>query len=167
MMGKYFNYYGVDFLPPVELGRKCVERMVYEFYSENTGVCRFHRKWCEAIVDEIIASHYDLPLDYKTHQFELAQAICEHEIDGVVFWESERTVDIIQGYLAGWERVGLKDPALYEWLERFRDDKWAAAQNYWQQIRAGIIEALNAGPTALPDKHPEHKAAAIDIMESQ
>ena len=61
MMGKYFNYYGVDFLPPQELGRKCVERMVYEFYSENSGVCRFHRKWCEAIVDEIIASHYELP----------------------------------------------------------------------------------------------------------
>ena len=55
MMGKYFNYYGLDFLPPRELGRKCVERMVYEFFSENSGICRFHRKWAEAIVDEIIS----------------------------------------------------------------------------------------------------------------
>ena len=75
MMGKYFVYYGVDFLPPRELGRKCVERMVYELFSENSGVCRFHRKWAEAIVDEIISSHYDFAVDYKTHQFELARQI--------------------------------------------------------------------------------------------
>jgi len=165
MMGKYFNYYGVDFLPPRELGRKCVERMVYEFYSDNSGICRFHRKWAEAIVDEIIACHYDLTLDYKTHQFDLVKAICQQEIEGVTFWESERTVDIIQGYLEGWEQLDLKEPALHQWLGRFRADKWAAARDYWEEIRAGILEALEAGPGSLPDKHPEHKAAVIDVME--
>jgi glyceraldehyde-3-phosphate dehydrogenase (ferredoxin) len=167
MMGKYFNYYGVDFMPPRELGRKCVERMVYEFFSENSGICRFHRKWAEAIVDEIIASHYDLPLDYKTHQFTITQAICEAEIDGVVFWESERTVDIIQSYLKGWERLGLKEPALHEWLERFRADKWTAARDYWNEIHAGILDALASGPQVIPDQHPEHKAAVIDVMEKR
>jgi glyceraldehyde-3-phosphate dehydrogenase (ferredoxin) len=165
MMGKYFNYYGVDFLPPRELGRKCVERMVYEFYSDNSGICRFHRKWAEAIVDEIIACHYDLPLDYKTHQFSLAKAICEQEIEGVVFWESERTVDIILGYLESWEQ--LKSPALAQWLERFRADKWRAARDYWGEVHAGIVEALSAGTELLPDKHPEHKAAVIDVMEKR
>jgi glyceraldehyde-3-phosphate dehydrogenase (ferredoxin) len=164
MMGKYFNYYGVDFLPPRQLGRKCVERMVFEFFSENSGVCRFHRKWCEAIVDEIIASHYDLPLDYKEHQFDLVKAICDQESDGVVFWESERTVDIIQGYLESWERLELKDPALHEWLKRFRADKWAAARDYWEEVRKGIAEALDAGVELIPDKHPEHKAAVMDVM---
>jgi glyceraldehyde-3-phosphate dehydrogenase (ferredoxin) len=167
MMGKYFNYYGVDFLPPRDLGRKCVERMVYEFYNENSGVCRFHRKWAEAIVDEIIASHYDLPLDYKAHQFELVKAICAAEIEGVTFWESERAVDVIQSYLESWERLDLKEPALHQWLQRFRADKWAAARDYWEEIRAGILEALAAGPNFLPDKHPEHKAAALDVMEKR
>jgi glyceraldehyde-3-phosphate dehydrogenase (ferredoxin) len=167
MMGKYFNYYGVDFLPPRELGRKCVERMVYEFYSENSGICRFHRKWAEAIVDEIILSHYDLALDYQAHQFAVVKAICEQEIGGVAFWESQRTVDIIQGYLESWERLDLKEPALHEWLARFRADKWAAARDYWQEIRAGILEALEAGPAALPGIHPEHKAAAMDVMEQK
>lgn len=167
MMGKYFNYYGVDFHPPRALGHKCVERMVYEFFSENSGVCRFHRKWCEAIVDEIIASHYDLPLDYKAHQFEVVKAICEAEIDGVLFWEGQRTVDIIQGYLEGWERLDLKDPALGHWLQRFRADKWAAARDYWEAIRAGILEALAAGPDGIPDVQPEHKAATMDVMEKR
>jgi glyceraldehyde-3-phosphate dehydrogenase (ferredoxin) len=167
MMGKYFNYYGVDFVPPRALGRKCVERMVYEFYSENSGICRFHRKWAETIVDEIIACHYDLPLDFKTHQFEIVKAICEQEIEGVTLWESERTVDIIQGYLESWERLDLKEPALHQWLERFRADKWTAAREYWQEIYSGIVEALAAGAEALPDKHPEHKAAESDVMEKR
>jgi glyceraldehyde-3-phosphate dehydrogenase (ferredoxin) len=167
MMGKYFNYYGVDFVPPRDLGHKCVERMVYEFFSENSGICRFHRKWCEAIVDEIIASHYDLPLDYKAHQFEVVKAICEEEIGGVTFWEGERTVDIIQGYLESWERLELKDPALDQWLERFRADKWAAAREYWEEIRAGVLETLAGGPDLIPDVHPEHKAAVMDIMEKE
>jgi glyceraldehyde-3-phosphate dehydrogenase (ferredoxin) len=161
MMGKYFNYYGVDFLPPRQLGRKCVERMVYEFYSENSGICRFHRKWAEVIVDEIIACHYDLPLDYKAHQFDVVKAICEQEIAGVVFWESERTVDIIQGYLEGCARLALKEPALQRWLQRFRANKWAAARDYWAEIRAGIVEALAGGPELLPDQRPQHKAAPL------
>jgi hypothetical protein len=118
-------------------------------------------------VDEIIASHYDLPLDYKKHQFAITKLICEREIDGVTFWESERTVDIIQGYLESWERLELQDPTLYEWLQRFREDKWSAARAYWNEIRIGILEALNAGAALLPNKHPEHKAAELDLMEER
>jgi glyceraldehyde-3-phosphate dehydrogenase (ferredoxin) len=102
MMGKYFVYYGVDYLPPRELGKKCVERMIYELYSENSGICRFHRKWVEAIVDEIIEAHYKYPVNYKPHQFDLARQIFEREGDTVVFWESERTVDIIWQFLEKW-----------------------------------------------------------------
>jgi glyceraldehyde-3-phosphate dehydrogenase (ferredoxin) len=164
MMGKYFVYYGGDLMPPRELGRKCVERMVYEFYNENSGVCRFHRKWCEAIVDEIIASHYEIPLDYREHQFDIVADICTAEIDGVSFWEGERTVDIIHGFLKNWRHLGLKAPSLHHWLERFEQDKWSAARDYWEEIRSGIRQALDAGPKVLPDLHPEHKAAKLDIM---
>jgi glyceraldehyde-3-phosphate dehydrogenase (ferredoxin) len=164
MMGKYFVYYGGDFMPPRELGRRCVERMVYEFYNENSGVCRFHRKWCEAIVDEIINSHYDVPLDYREHQFEVVKSICEAEINSVVFWEGERTVDIIYGYLQNWRRLGLKAPSLERWLHQFQDDKWKAARDYWDEICVGIRQGLDAGPEALPDVRPEPKAAKLDIM---
>jgi len=134
MMGKYFVYYGVDFLRPRDLGRRCVERMVYELFSENSGVCRFHRKWTEAIVDEIISCHYDLPVDYKAHQFELARQIYEREGGGVLPWESERTVDIIWQYLEKWDRLGLDDEDLHKWVARFRAGKWASARAYWEEV---------------------------------
>jgi glyceraldehyde-3-phosphate dehydrogenase (ferredoxin) len=168
MMGKYFVYYGVDYLPPRELGRRCVERMVYELFSENTGVCRFHRKWVEAIVDEIIAAHYRFTVDYKTHQFEMVKHIYELESSperGPIFWHSERTIDIIWQFLEKWLADGLTDPNLLEWVERFRADKWNAAQAFWDEISAGIAEAIAAGPQAIPDQVAPYQAARLDIMQ--
>jgi glyceraldehyde-3-phosphate dehydrogenase (ferredoxin) len=164
MMGKYFVYYGLDYLPPRDLGRRCVERMVYELFSENSGVCRFHRKWAEAIVDEIISSHYHFPVDYKTHQYDLARQIYQHEGEQVAFWESERTVDLIQQYLDKWVRFGLKDESLHDWAARFRVDKWVAAQAYWDELRAGIDEAFSAGAASIPEVVAPYQAVRLDVM---
>jgi glyceraldehyde-3-phosphate dehydrogenase (ferredoxin) len=150
MMGKYFVYYGVDFLPPFELGRKNVERMTYELFNENSGICRFHRKWSELITDEILSAHYDLAIDYKAHQFDLSKEVFTREGPKAVPWESERVIDLVFGYLEQWEKDGLKDPALDEWLARFRADKFAAAQAYWREIRRGIEAGFAAGADAIP-----------------
>ncbi len=165
MMGKYFVYYGIDYLSPRTLGRRCVERMVYELYSENSGVCRFHRKWVEAIVDEIISVHYDFPINYKQHQFELAKCIYEREGEGVIFWESERTIDVVWQYLEKWQRFGLDDDSLRDWVRRFREDKWLAARDFWNEMRTGIAEAFESGAEAIPDVVAPYQAAKLDVME--
>jgi glyceraldehyde-3-phosphate dehydrogenase (ferredoxin) len=167
MMGKYFVYYGIDYVPPHELGKKCVERMVYELFSENTGVCRFHRKWVEAIVDEIIEAHYKYLVDYKSHQFDVAKQIYDAEGSAVNFWESERTVDILWQFLEKWERHGLADESLHQWVGRFRYDKWLAAREYWNEIQAGIAEAFAAGPESIPDVSAPYLAARLDVMENK
>lgn len=165
IMGKYFVYYGFDYQPPRRLGRLCVERMVYELFSENTGVCRFHRKWVEAIIDEIISAHYRFEVDYKAHQFELARQIYKYDGDQSVFWESERTIDVIWQYLEKWERLGLNDPDLHAWIERFQADRWEAARAYWEEIRVGILEAFQDGAEAIPDVVAPYQAAKLDVME--
>jgi len=38
-----------------------------------------------------------------------------------------------------------------EWLQRFREDKKAAAKAYWNAIYGGIRSAFNDGPDAIPD----------------
>jgi hypothetical protein len=62
-------------------------------------------------------------------------------------WESERVVDIIQGFHEKWVREGLKEPELLEWVARFQADKWAAARDYWQALYAGMAEAFESGLT--------------------
>ncbi|MBP7693665.1 MAG: hypothetical protein KA764_17205 [Anaerolineales bacterium] len=146
LMGKYFSYYENKFLPPRALGRKNVERFVYELYSENTGACRFHRKWTEAIIDEIITSHFELPeLDYWAMNFRLAKAIHDHQSARGAPWESARVHDLIFGFLENWEQDGLADPELVDWLARFRADRPAAARAFWDELYAGMAEAFAAG----------------------
>jgi glyceraldehyde-3-phosphate dehydrogenase (ferredoxin) len=160
LMGKYFSYYENKFLPPRQLGRKNVERFVYEFYSENSGSCRFHRKWVEDIIDEIILTHFDLHFDYWRDNFALAKAIHDHQSARGVPWESERVVDIIHGFLEKWERDGLREPELLAWLEKFRADKWRAAREFWQEMYDGMSEAFAEGfpeptPTQWPNGAPK------------
>ena len=152
MMGKYFVHYGVEFMAPEALGRKNVERMTYELFNENSGICRFHRKWSETITDEILRAHYEgMDVNYKEHQFQLAREIYDREAPKIEYWESERIVDMVMGYLVQWESDGLRTPELLDWLKRFRTDKQAAAKAYWKAIYNGIRSAFQDGPQAIPD----------------
>lgn len=154
LMGKYFSYYEGKFLPPRKLGRKNVERMVYEFYSENSGSCRFHRKWVEDIIDDIMSSHFDLDLNYWNDNFRLAKSIQDRHADASVFWESERVVDIVRGFLEKWKEDGLRDPELLAWCNRFNVDRWEAARAFWDEMKAGMEEAFAEGLEEPP--HEEH-----------
>jgi len=151
MMGKYFVFYENKFLPPDKLGRKNVERMTYELFNENSGICRFHRKWSETITDEILAAHYGLKVNYKEHQFNLARAIHEGESPKSVFWESERVVDLMVTFLEQWSKAGLKDEQLDIWLERFHTDKMNAAREWWKAVKKGIDAAFAEGAQSIPD----------------
>jgi glyceraldehyde-3-phosphate dehydrogenase (ferredoxin) len=167
MMGKYFVHYGVEFMAPEALGRKNVERMTYELFNENSGICRFHRKWSETITDEILRAHYEglKDVDYKAHQFELAREIYEREAPKIIYWESERVMDMIMGYLVQWESDGLRSPELLEWLARFHEDKQAAVKAYWRGIYNGIRSAFKDGPDAIPDSFTpgQQKKSASEI----
>ena len=167
MMGKYYVYYGSDYNPPYELGKRCVERMVFELFHDNSGVCRFHRKWSEAIIDDIIKTHYRFHLDYKSHQFKIALEIYEAEGDNSVLWESERTIDMIIQYLEKAVRGGSKDKSLLEWLDRFHNDKWSAARSYWKEIRTGIDDAFKAGVKEIPDSSAPFEEMKIELQEKR
>jgi len=102
-------------------------------------------------------------VDYRAHQFELAKQIYELDGGAVMPWGSERTVDAVWKYLVDIGGDKPKDD-LAAWIERFRADKWAAARADWDELRAGIAEALAAGPDAIPDQKAPGPAAAVDVM---
>ena len=164
MMGKYYVYYGPEFLMPAELGKKNVERMTYELYSDNGGICRFHRKWSESLTDEIIKSHFRLDVDYKEHHFQIAREIHERESLKSVPWETERMADLLLTFLEYWGDFGLKDPDLQRWMKLAEEDKLLAAQAFWQSIYQGQADAFARGSAALPDiLTPAQAAESSDI----
>ncbi len=145
IMGKYYMHYGNDFLPPRTLGRKCAQRMLKELLLDNLGVCRFHRAWAEDLMPDIIEKIFGCKEALLRAIMLTASRITSRNAS--VFWESERTVDMVHTFLKYKKEVaGVSDDHLDAWLERFGQDKQGAAFDFWYDIHKGIHETLREFP---------------------
>jgi len=140
IMGRYYEYYGGDYLPPRMLGRLNAERMSQELFLDNMGLCRFHRGWGEDTLPEIFSDFWEHPVDMRAHHMALGRRI--NARNAAAFWESGRVVEIIHNYLRGVAEARGDLPELGQWLERFEADAGAAARDYWYEIRKGVDEAF-------------------------
>ncbi|MBP7564051.1 MAG: aldehyde ferredoxin oxidoreductase [Candidatus Cloacimonetes bacterium] len=141
IMGKYFMYYGYDFLPPRELGRVNALRFKQELQIDNLGFCRFHRMWLEEMIPEIVHNLYDKKEAYIYKCALTASRI--NSRNASLFWESERNIDFVHTFLKGvdLEKSGYQED-LKKWLADFEADKKEAALNFWYEIHKGIQESL-------------------------
>ncbi len=141
IMGKYYNHYGAEFLPPRELGRRCAARLQGELVMDDLGMCRFHRQWAEEMLPEILGSLYGLKEDYL--QATRLTAVRLGSRNAAVFWESERNLDFVHRYLERRHEVdGDRSAELERWLEAFRRDKREAGVEFWFECLKGIHESL-------------------------
>ncbi len=141
MMGKYYMYYGSDFLPPRKLGRTGAHRLNAELMLDNLGICRFHRKWAEEMLPDIVGELYD-----KKEEYLKAVSITAGRINSrnaSVYWESDRNIDFVVEFLKRKREVE-KDtgPELMSWLDRFQKDKHETALDFWFEMQKGIHESL-------------------------
>lgn len=141
IMGKYYMYYGYDFVPPRNLGRMNADRMVKELVLDNFGVCRFHRAWAEELLPELAENLLGIKENIEARHKKIASRIASR--NSGIFWESEREVDFVKTYLERCAAVdGVKRPELDQWIDAFRKDKRAAAIDYWFEILKGAQESL-------------------------
>jgi glyceraldehyde-3-phosphate dehydrogenase (ferredoxin) len=141
IMGKYYQHYGQEFLPPRTLGRVNAERMRQELILDIMGICRFHRGWAEEMLPEIWHELFG-----PKEGLLAAAAITAGRINSrnsSVFWESERTIDLVHTYLKRrLSLAGSADAELVSWLARFDADKGAAALDFWYEVHKGTHESL-------------------------
>jgi glyceraldehyde-3-phosphate dehydrogenase (ferredoxin) len=141
IMGKYYMYYGADFLPPRELGRACAERLYKELGMDNAGLCRFHRGWAEEMMPEAIGSVYGLKEEYLASLRVAASRI--NSRNSAVYWESEKNLEFVFSYLRSRRDVeGDSSLELAAWIAAFEKDPHEAGLGYWFEIRKGIDESL-------------------------
>ena len=141
IMGKYYMYYGADFVPPRTLGRLNAEVMKKEFILDNMGMCRFHRSWAEGMLPEIIESLYGLKSQYLNEIAMTANRI--NSRNASVFWESERAIDYVHTFLKRARDVdGNREADLENWIKRFDTDKSEAALGFWYEVHKGVSESL-------------------------
>jgi len=141
IMGKYYMYYGQDFFPPRELGKKCAGRLAGELLLDNLGVCRFHRNWAEEMMPEIMDALYGLKARFLEHVRNTAIRI--NSRNASVFWESERNIDLVASFLERKHTLeGNTDKELIRWIDFFKKDRIEAAISFWYEMHRGIQESL-------------------------
>jgi glyceraldehyde-3-phosphate dehydrogenase (ferredoxin) len=141
IMGKYYMYYGTNFYPPRELGRKNAERFLTELALDNLGICRFHREWASDLLPDILQHLYGLQSEY-TRKIAMTAARINSR-NSSVFWESERNFDYVYSFLKRRKEVeGDTDAELAKWIDFFEKDRKEAALSFWYEVHKGIHESL-------------------------
>jgi glyceraldehyde-3-phosphate dehydrogenase (ferredoxin) len=145
IMGKYYMYYGRDYIPPRQLGQENAKRMIMELMIDNLGICRFHRAWAEDIMPDIIDKIFGIKEEFLRSIKLTASRITSRNAS--VFWESNRTIDMVHTFLKKKKEVDLlEDKELDYWLELFERDKHSAAFEFWYEMHKGVHETLQEFP---------------------
>jgi len=141
IMGKYYMYYGNEFMPPRKLGRINAQRFRDELILDNLGMCRFHRLWAEEMLPEVMGTLYEQKEEFLSRLAVTASRI--NSRNASVFWESERSADLVLTFLTRQRDVeGNTDKELIEWIDRFAQNKNEAALSFWYEVHKGIHESL-------------------------
>ncbi len=141
IMGKYYMHYDADFLPPRELGRRGAERLRAELILDDLGMCRFHRKWAEEMLPEVMDSLWGLRDRFLVNIHRTASRI--NSRNASVYWESRRNLDFVHRFMERRCEVdGDQSRELLHWLERFRQEPDEAALDFWFETLKGIHESL-------------------------
>lgn len=140
IMGKYYMYYGQDFISPRELGKRGTARFSGELIMDNLGICRFHRNWPEEMIPEIIDSLYGLKNQFTENIHIFASRI--NSRNSSIFWESERNIDIIFSFLKRKQLLeNNNDTELIKWMNFFQKNKHEAVLSFWYEMHKGIQES--------------------------
>ncbi|MBW1970810.1 MAG: aldehyde ferredoxin oxidoreductase [Deltaproteobacteria bacterium] len=141
IMGKYYMYYGQDFITPRELGKRGAARLRGELIMDNLGMCRFHRNWAEEMMPEIIDSLYGLKQQFIENNHVTASRI--NSRNSSVFWEPDRNIDIVYTFLKRKHILeNNNDTELIKWMNYFEKNKHEAALSFWYEMHKGIQESL-------------------------
>lgn len=141
IMGKYYMYYGNEFMPPRKLGRINAQRFRDELILDNLGMCRFHRLWAEEMLPEVMGSLYGKKQEFLERIMATASRI--NSRNSSIFWESERNADFVSTFLKRHRDVeGDTDQELGAWIDRFEKDKTEAALDFWYEVHKGTHEVL-------------------------
>ncbi|MBD3237152.1 MAG: aldehyde ferredoxin oxidoreductase [Candidatus Eisenbacteria bacterium] len=141
IVGKYYMYYGQDFVAPRELGRRNAARFQAELILDNLGTCRFHRGWAEEMLPEVVDRLWERKEAFLQSIRMTASRIASRNAS--IYWEPQRNRDLVRTFLERQREVEeVRDEKLDAWIERFRGDADEASLDFWFETLKGTHESL-------------------------
>lgn len=130
IQGRYWTFYAFGtFLEPEELAEKIVSSALWEFWYDNVGWCRFHRKWLKPTLKTLFMEAYGENVDMEEHAKKQIRRLIDYAKKAgyvPVFWDSMRVIDLVS---KGSEEFGNE-----KWSEKFRKDKIGTAKEYLKRV---------------------------------
>jgi glyceraldehyde-3-phosphate dehydrogenase (ferredoxin) len=164
VQGKYWTYYKFAVFPePEELANRIVESAVAEYWYDNVGWCRFHRRWMRALAtyscefNNNDAGWCQLPINWTKSVLELlfleaygeklnAEEHAKKQMRNLinyalragynpVFPDSKRIIDLME--------AGSREFGGGHWKETFKLNREKAAREYLSRVLNRYSEILN------------------------
>jgi len=141
IQGKFHTYYGKDYFNPKELAEKSTIRAIKELYSEEGGVCRFHRGWSEVLVPKF-AKEYGITQDFYEYSKDLFKKIMKYNKlakTEPIFYETKLTKEFIYEFIKS--KAKESDEAS-KWMKKFDNDFEKTIKEYYEELKKGINEVI-------------------------
>jgi len=136
VLGRYWTLYAGVFLEPEEFAQKSFERALMEYFDDNSGICRFHRKWGEKYLPKLLEELYGLPNVIERVKQRYHEIMRYQELAGAypVFWDNEKIIDFMA--------LAAKEYANEEWTKKFEENKYMAAREWWNRFYEKLNELI-------------------------
>ena len=136
VLGRYWTLYAGVFLDPEEFAEKSFERALMEYFDDNSGMCRFHRKWGEKYLPKLLEELYGLPNVIERVKQRYREIMRYQELAGAypVFWDNNKIIDFMA--------LAAKEYANEEWMKKFEEDKYKAAREWWNRFYEKLNELI-------------------------
>ena len=135
IQGRYWTVYSPSLDKPREYAGLAVERAISEYLIDNSGFCRFHRKWVEKILEELYRVEYSIETSLRRHAIATLKTIYMYQLEAGSEprpWESKRAREVIA--LLG-EELGER-----EWTTRFFGED--GAREWWSLFLEEVEKIL-------------------------
>lgn len=127
IQGRYWTNYSPSYTDPEDYAVHSYNRAIAELAIDNAGICRFHRKWAERILDDLHREVYGFNEGIYERAKKTYRRIALYQLRAGAEpqpWESRKTMDIVATMAAeikvpGWEGIIGNYEAIRDWWIRF------------------------------------------------
>jgi len=138
VLGRYWTLYSPVFLNPEEYAAAAIDRAIKEYAVDNSGWCRFHRRWVEKALPKLYRAVHNVVVDPFENAKKFYRGMIEYQVRaGAIpkFWDSSRVIEVLGSTACEHDSS--------EWCERFRKDPVGAAREWWLRFLRYVKEFFN------------------------
>lgn len=127
LLGRYWTNYSPSYTSPEDYAVHSYSRAIAELSIDNAGLCRFHRRWAEKVLQALYREVLGVDVDLYESSRGLYRRIALYQVRAGAEpkpWESRKTMDLVATIAAevgypGWESLVGNYDAILEWWHQF------------------------------------------------